>query len=284
MPMNQAQLKRGLSRAARSPLRQLTALANRSGTSRFRPPTTTRLNAPSAARPERHSRLQTALAVLPVVTGELYLMGYCFYVGNLLTYGLTDSLFPLGIDRAILFGFLTLISASFEPMADATLAMTALLMVVVVAAALSSTSRVKRWQRIAAARVNSWILSVRSDNKPLPALNNLVDKGLVPVVYFGGTALLIAASIVVAVLSLGAGRKQGTKEIAEFRDRRGIYVSVESAAFPSPVEAKQIVCNASHCAYWLGHEAVVLQHDKVDRVITHNAAFQERGSELERKR
>jgi hypothetical protein len=51
------------------------------------------------------SRLQAVLAVLPIVSGGLYLLGFAHHQGYLDAFGIDDSLFQLATDRSLLLGF-----------------------------------------------------------------------------------------------------------------------------------------------------------------------------------
>jgi len=61
-------------------------------------------------------RLQTILTVLPVLSAGLYLMGATYHQGYLDVFGLDDSLFPLATDKALLSGFLALVTFGLVPM------------------------------------------------------------------------------------------------------------------------------------------------------------------------
>jgi len=214
------------------------------------------------------SRLQLALAVLPVLSAGLYLMGVTYHQGYLDGFGIEDSLFPLSIDRSLLSGFLALVSFGLIPMAYTVFAAMALATSVVVAAALSSIPRVNRWQAIVLTKLHS----MRSKNAPPPALNNLSDKWATVLMYVVGVFVVVFLLAVVAVLSTKSGREQARKEIDAFKSQNGNYVTLHTASLPATTRAKQIICSTSHCAYWLGSEAIVLRHENIERVLTHNPA------------
>jgi hypothetical protein len=216
------------------------------------------------------SRLQTVLTILPVVSAGLYLLGATYQQGYLDGFGLEDSLFPLAIEKALLSGFIAFISFGLVPMLYALFAILALFFTVLVAAVLSSTSRVKHWQTKVAAKLRS----MRSKSEPSPTMNSIVDRSGSIYGYIAGAFLLIFSLLIVAVLSTKSGREQAQKEIEAFKDKKGNWVMLYTGVLPAPTRAKQIICSTSHCAFWLGGEAIILRHENVEHIVTHNASFQ----------
>ncbi len=217
-----------------------------------------------------NSRLQTILTVLPVLSAGLYLMGATYHQGYLDAFGVDDSLFPLASDKALLSGFIALITFGLMPMLYTILASLALAFTVIVAAVLSSHPRVKHWQSIVITKLSKW----RVKNTPSDAMNDLADKSATIYGYSVGAFLVVISLLVVAVLSGKSGREQAVKEIRSFNDQAGNYAILYSPLLPAPTRTRQIICSQSHCAFWLGSESLVLRHESIERVVMHNPAVQ----------
>lgn len=216
--------------------------------------------------------LQTLLTVLPVLSAGLYLLGATYHQGYLDGFGIDDSLFLLPTDRSFLLGFFSLVSYAFVPMIYTGLAIVLLIIAVVIAAVLSSTDRAKRWQAVLERKFKAHPIKVQ----PSEAVVNLIDKGATLYIYIFGIALLFVILLIIAVLSLNGGREQAAKEIKDFENNKGNYVQLKEKSQLGPVKARQINCGATHCAYWLGKETVILRHDDVDRVTAHKRKDEEK--------
>jgi len=215
-------------------------------------------------------RLQTILTVLPVLSAGLYLMGATYHQGYLDVFGLDDSLFPLATDKALLSGFLALVTFGLVPMLYSIFAGLALAFTVLVAAVLSSHPRVRHWQSVILAKLPKW----RAKSQPSEGMNHLVDKSATIYGYSAGVFLVVFSLLVVAVLSGQSGREQATKEIRSFKEEAGNYAILHSPLLPAPTRAKQIICGQSHCAFWLGVESLVLRHESVERLMMRNLGVQ----------
>lgn len=212
------------------------------------------------------SRLQTVLTVLPVVSAGLYLLGAMYHQGYLYGFGLEDSLFPLAIEKTLLSGFVAFISFGLVPMLYAIAAILVLLFTVLVATVLSSTIRVKRWQ----AKIAAKLPSRSSKSESSPTMKHFIDKSESIYGYMVGTFLLIFSLLIIALLSMKSGQEQAQKEIETFKDKKDNWVMLYTGALPAPTRAKQIICSTSHCAFWLGDEAIILRHENVERIVTHH--------------
>lgn len=209
--------------------------------------------------------LQTILTVIPVLSAGLYLLGATYHQGYLDGFGVDDSLFLLPTDRTFFLGFFSLVSFAIVPMIYTGLAVVLLIIAVAIAAVLSSTDRAKRWQAAFENKFRSRPIKLQPSEKVV----NLIDKGATLYIYLLGLALLFIILLVIAVLSLKGGREQAAKEIKDFEGQKGNYVQLKEKSQLGPIKARQINCGSSHCAYWLGNEAVILRHEDVDRVTTH---------------
>lgn len=216
------------------------------------------------------SRLQTILTVLPVLSAGLYLMGASYHQGYLDAFGVDDSLFPLATDRALLSGFLALVTFGLVPLLYTVFAGLALAFTVMVAGVLSSHPRVKHWQSIALAKLSTR----RLKNAPSETMNGLMDKSATIYGYSFGVFLVVISLVGVAILSGKSGREQAVKEMHSFSDQVGNYVMLYSPLLPAPTRARQIICSQSHCAFWLGSESLVLQHESIERLVMHNSSVE----------
>lgn len=213
------------------------------------------------------SRLQILLTVLPLLSAGLYLMGATYHQGYLEAFGLDDSLFALSLEKALLTGFVALVTVGALPMFYLWLATLALTIFALFVTAVLSHPRFRRLLSDAAARVRNRL--------PRPALSTIateiVDRSASAYTHSGFALLTLLLLLFVAVLSAQSGREQGFKEARNFAERKGNYVTLYSARLDGPIVAKQIFCNASHCAFWLGTEGVVLRHEDIERLVTHSA-------------
>lgn len=211
--------------------------------------------------------LQTILTVIPVVSAGLYLLGATYHQGYLDGFGVDDSLFLLAPDRSLLLGFFSLISFAIVPMIYTGLAIVLLILAAVIAAVLSSTEKAKSWQVALERKFKRGLIN----RQPSQKVVNLLDKSATLYIYIVGIALLFIILLAIAVLSLNGGREQASKEIKDFETGKGNYVNLKEKSQPASVKAKQITCGISHCAYWLGNEAIILRHEDVDRVTAHKS-------------
>lgn len=216
------------------------------------------------------SRLATVLTVLPVLSAGLYLLGATYYQGYLDGFGLEESLFPLATDRLLFFGFFSLINFSIVPMLYTVLAIFLLILIVIIATVLSSTSRAKRWQALIEAK----IASHRIMNEPSQKMIDLADKSTTIYLYIVGISFVVIFLIAIAVLSTKGGQKQAQKEIEAFKNNKGNTVVLNAEPLSTPTRAKQIICSTSHCAFWLGTDTMVLRHEDIKYVVAHKPSPQ----------
>lgn len=205
-------------------------------------------------------RVQLALAVLPIVTAGLYLVGTMHHVGYLKAFALDDALFPLVWERAVLQGFLLSVVHSLDPLLYATVSVLLLAVGSLAAAFLSSADRARRWQFV----LKRW-LGARFKNGhrvPLPT-----EKAMNICTYVAAVAMVVVTLLLLAAFSLNQGRLQAEQERERFANGHGTQVMLSADQLIAPVRAKQLACGASHCAFWLGNEVLVLRHEQVQRVL-----------------
>lgn len=216
------------------------------------------------------SRLQTILATVPVATAGFYLLGFAYHQGYLDTYGIGESLFPLTIDRALLLGFIASVNMGLVPMFYAIGAIGALFVTVAVAAVISSAPRVKLLQ----ARLIAKVRSRRHKDEVSPTMNALVDQSSTIYSYVISVFLILFLLALIPVLAEKSGKVQAQQSVEEFREQKGNWIMLYSPLLPTPTKAMQILCSDTHCAFWLGSKSLVLRHENIERIVTHNPAFE----------
>lgn len=211
------------------------------------------------------SRLQTALAVIPVASAGLYLLGFSYHQSYLAGFGIEDSLFPLAADKLLLFGFYAFVTIGFGPFVYVLLTVFLLFMAVVFAAILSSTNRVKNLK----GQLISKLRSFHFENSTEPTMSALVDKSGNAYVYLTGSFLVFLLLIVITVLAEQSGKAQSQKDIEAFKNKNGKWTMLHTAMLSEPTRAMQIICGTSHCAFWLGDETLILRHENIERIVAH---------------
>ncbi len=212
--------------------------------------------------------INTALAVVPVFSGTLYLMGYMYYLGFLDVYGIESSLFPLPSDITLLYGFYVLIPTvvSLAPVFYAVLAMFILLLMLGLTYLLASNSRVvSLHKRLFAKKAN------KNKNNPeiKKKLDDILDKGETIYYYYLGVFLILFFTVLLTQFAIISGKDEAIKSIDKFSNQTGKWVMLYTSLSSSPVKAQQVTCGKTHCAFWLGNEALIIAHDKIEKVVAH---------------
>jgi hypothetical protein len=215
------------------------------------------------------SRLKILLTVLPVLSAGLYLMGATYHQGYLAAYGIDDSVFPLPTERLLFAGLITFVSFSVFPLVYSAGAVIALVAAVMIAALLSSVPAVRRWEM----RVRSCLPKVKLRSGPTPTMTALVDRTVSLYAYAVGGLVVFALLLFAAVLSAKTGKEQAEREIEAFALGQGGYVDLIADSQASAVRAKLIICSSTQCAFWLGHEGLLLKLDQVKRIVTHTPSL-----------
>jgi hypothetical protein len=170
------------------------------------------------------------LAVVPVLTATLYLMGLSFHEGFLDIYGVDSSLFPLASDTALLQGFFTLLLIGALPILNKFYVVLLLFALVVLAAILSSHSRVKAIQSKIAVRLQKCM--------PSKEISGILDKSSTGYIYIVGIFLLIFLPFYIASLSIQSGQQQAKLNMEEFNNQTGKWVMLHSSHSTSPVRVQ----------------------------------------------
>ncbi len=212
------------------------------------------------------SRLEVLLTVLPILTALLYVMGASYREGALDFYGLGTSLFPVSTDQVIYNGFLSTMSFSIVPVAYALLSLFGLISAVMIATVLTSVPLVRRYQSI----VREWLLirlaKLKPTHPPSPALIRVIDKSEIVYGYSVGAVALLLIVVVAVVTSSRTGRSLAEQHAAKWKDGKAATTHVTTDEFPS-LEALQIACSSSHCAFWTGDKTIVLRVDQIKKLV-----------------
>ena len=209
--------------------------------------------------------LQTLLTVLPVFTAGLYLLGLSYHRGYLTTFGISDTVFPLASDMALFTGFISLVNLTFPAGFYAIIALGAFIILVMVAAILSSTTRV----RLVVARIEAWVLH-RSPKVTLsPATDDLVDKSATAYGYGAGFIVGVLLLFLMVIFSAKNGGEQAKKEIADFQAGKTTRAELFSSQVPHGYVGMPIICGEKYCAFWSSAGTIMLRHEAIDQVVLH---------------
>lgn len=215
--------------------------------------------------------LKTVLTVLPIVTAGLYLLGLTYHQGFLEGFGIEETLFPLSVDRTLFQGFVAFITLSAKPLAYSFLAAMAVFITAILAAAISSNRRVRNWGHSV---VTKW-RQPSSTKQPPEDQSPWIDKVAILTIYFIVASLIYLALLMVALAATKSGKEQASHFIENSSKSKEGFVFLHFSNGAASVTGKPIFCSATHCAYWLGTEAVLYKNDTVERVVMQTSAPQE---------
>ena len=219
---------------------------------------------------EDRPMLQTALTVLPIVTAGLYLLGLTYHQGFLEGFGIEETLFPLSVDRTLFQGFVASMMLGAKPFFYSLVAASAIFLTAVLGALISSSQRVRALVR----SISAWLRRVIRRQPVSDTGSQWVDKAGVVCVYIIAGFMIYLALLLVALVSTKGGKEQAQLFIAKAAQSKEGYVTLYISENSAPVIGKPIMCGASHCAFWLGKEAVLYSSDVIVRVIMHNPSLQ----------
>ena len=138
------------------------------------------------------------------------------------------------------------------------------------AAAISSNQRIRNW--------GHWLVTKfqqPSRTEPLSErASKWIDKAGTLAIYLVIAFLIYLALLIVALAATKSGKEQASHFIETSAKSKDGFVTLHFPNGTAFVTGKPIFCSPSHCAYWLGAEAVLYKNDSVERVITHNPAAQ----------
>jgi hypothetical protein len=209
--------------------------------------------------------LQTLLAVLPVFTAGLYLLGLSYQQGYLTTFGINDTAFPLASDQALFTGFLSLVNLTFPAGLYAILALGALVILVLVAAVLSSTTRV----RSVVASMLAWFPHRGPKATISPVTGDLVDKSATAYAYGAGFVVGVLLLYLITLSSFKSGGELATKEIANFQSGKTTRAELFSSQVPRGYVGMLLLCGEIYCAFWSSTGTILLRHETIDQIVLH---------------
>ena len=209
--------------------------------------------------------LQTLLTVLPVLSAGLYLLGLSYHQGYLDAFGLDDSLFPLSSDKALFKGFFSLVIVAFPAGVYAAFAIGSFVILIALAAILSSSARVRS--------IGAYIKK-RFSKKPTPAISSTaevwLDKSAVVYGYVAGIVVGVALLVMIVGFSAKTGREQAEKEIKTFLEGRSSTVKLYSSQHPQEFVGRLVMCSSAYCAVWSNSGTLVIRHEAISRMVIHN--------------
>lgn len=211
--------------------------------------------------------LQTLLAVLPVLTAGLYLLGLSYNEGYLDAFGIDDSIFPIPSDKALFTGFYILVTLSFPSGLYAIGAIGTFIVLVVVVAVLTSVARVQS----IVARIKTWLFFRFRKLTVAPTADALLDKGATAYAYVSGFVVSLSLLLVMAALSSKTGREQAEKAMADYARGKTVVAEFFLHQSPKPLVGKLVMCGERHCALWSPEGTTIVRHDLVERIVTHDS-------------
>jgi uncharacterized membrane protein len=204
--------------------------------------------------------------VLPIVTAGLYLLGLTYYQGYLEGFGIEETLFPLSVDRTIFQGFVVFITLGAKPFSYLFIAAIAVFSTAILAALISSNQRIRGWGKLLTSRL-------RQPSSVAPLSKNAyqwIDKAGIVFIYVTVAFLIYLALLIVALTATQSGKEQASNFIENAKKTREGFVTLNFTNNATPITAKPILCSASHCAYWLGNQAVLYKNESVEKIVTYN--------------
>lgn len=205
--------------------------------------------------------IKILLALIPVLSVTLYMLGLTYYEGYLGSYGVEPTLFLLPSDVTLLYGFFALLQIGFQPFYMIFLIVVSLFFIVFVVVILSSHSSVKELQ----IKLATYLQKI----KPSEKTSEVIDKGSTVYLYIFGVFFIVILPYFLAIQSIKYGEEHAERNKIEFKNQTGKWVMLYSTHSNSPVKAQQISCSSTHCAFWLGQETVTLTHDKINKVVAY---------------
>lgn len=206
--------------------------------------------------------LQIFIAVLPVTSAGLYLLGISYVQGYLGAYGIDTSLYPLASDLALFSGLLALISVSFPAVVYALAALCLFVFAVLISASLASSSRVQVLTLWLVTRIQRW----RPKQPQTPASTALLDRSFLVYAYATGVVAVLLALLLMAALSAKRGKEQAENERKEFTAGNGWHVTAVGDQLALPTPSRLVICGDRWCSFWTGEEAVTVRRESIQRI------------------
>lgn len=211
--------------------------------------------------------VQLILALLPMITASLYVIGRCVNSGYVEGFGIDASLFPLTFDNTIFHGFVVFLEIVVQPSIDILSVLIAVLF-----GGIFYSMLVGVFPKVVAPlnnRLDKFLLKLKiTEGVQLPKSIERIFKALSEFIHTFSLALLAVAAVAIA----GAYAESiGQQWAAEFKKKvvagKGKNL-VEITLKPNKVSliGNSITCGTLHCAYLVQGRAVIIAHNDVDRV------------------
>lgn len=207
--------------------------------------------------------IKILLALIPVLSVTLYMLGLTYYDGFLGAYGAEPSLFPINSDITLLYGFFALGLIGIFPVSMFLLTAFCVFTLTIVVVILSSHARVRKLQ--------AKLVSCFQKIKPSEKTSEVIDRGSTVYLYIFGVFLIVVLPYFLAIKSMERGKEQAEHNKEEFENKTGKWVMLYSTHSTVPVRAHQITCSTTHCAFWLGQETLTLAHDEIEKVLAYSS-------------
>lgn len=212
--------------------------------------------------------LKILLALVPILSATLYMLGLTYHQGYLMAFGLQPILFTTPSDVSILYGFFALFQIGFQTFYIGVIVALLVLFIIIIVVVLSSHTSVMK--------LHTKILFYLQKYK-LPVRNNaIVDKSSTAYLYICGLFFIVLFPYVLAIQSIKAGEKLAESNKLRFKSENANFIMLYTTDSSPPIKVQQITCSTTHCAFWSGKEAITLSHEKIEKVVAYIKAKQSR--------
>jgi len=201
------------------------------------------------------------LALIPILSATLYMLGLTYHLAYLRAFGLQPILFTIPSDVSILYGFFALFQIGFQAFYIGVLVAISLLFIIIIVVVLSSHTRV--------IKIHTKVLFYINKFKFSGINNTIVDKSSTAYLYVCGLFLIVLFPYVLAIESAKAGEKLGESNKLKFKSKNANFTMLYITGSSSPIKVQQIVCSTTHCAFWSGKEVITLSHEKIEKVVAY---------------
>ncbi len=205
--------------------------------------------------------LKVLLAVVPLLSTTLYLMGLSYHEGLLSGFGLESSLFPISSDRALLQGFFILIIVGFEPIIYTFFILLLVFLLLVVAVLVALDSRFKKVKQKVSPYIPKKLISDEA--------TNVIGNGATSISYIVAVFCIILLPFYISYLSVQTGINHAEETIKRFEKGTGSWAELYEKGASTPTSVSEILCSSQHCAFWNGNESVVLSHESITKTVVH---------------
>jgi hypothetical protein len=213
--------------------------------------------------------VRSALALVPLLSAIMFFVGAAFHQGYLDGYGIEDSMFPLAPDRTLISGYLTFAVLALKPLLLFPLLGFAVIIVLLIYGIFNG-------------RLRQWVggFAIGSYSLPNPKIVELDDRTRKLSEQFA-VAVLVSLSlfclsvcfILFGFVALNVGRDQAKAEIELFRVKRSNYLLLSLKGEDHPIKAMQIMCNTTHCAFWLENRSFVIPLTEISGTSNYSYSY-----------